>query len=175
MATRRSVSVRFLVAATLAVTLALAAVSVPAKGTKDTRFVSVGKTRLLSKPMAFSPAVATLDAGDAVQVLAEKGGYLQVDAGGTTGWIPARAVQKTKPAIGYSAEKTSDTSSEEIAAATKGFNSAVEAEYADAHPEARYDLLDQLEKRTAVADPVASLESFRREGKLGEFAPGAAR
>lgn len=175
MTTPRSARFRFLVAVTLAATLALAAASVPAKGTKDTRFVSVGKTRLLSKPMAFSPAVATLDAGDAVQVLAEKGGYLQVDVGGRTGWIPARAVQKTKPAIGYSAEKTSDTSSEEIAAATKGFNSAVEAEYAGAHPEARYDLLDQLEKRTAVADPVASLEAFRREGKLGEFAPGAAR
>ncbi len=168
---RRTVLAVTLTAVAVALLVVLAAPPrLDAEKSKDVRFVSVAATRLLAKPMAFSATVARLDAGEAVTVVAESAGYLQVEADGKSGWIPALSVQKEKPAIGYSARKNTDTSAEEVAAATKGFNSDVEEEYSKQNPKLDYHQLDRLEGRTAIKDPVTTLERFRKEGKLGEFA-----
>jgi hypothetical protein len=158
----------------LGVALVLAQAAAPWRldAAKEVRYVSVTDTRLLARPMAFSPALATLDAGDAVTVLGQSGNYLQVEVRGRTGFLPARAVQADRPAIGYSRRRTTDASSEEIAAATKGFSSEVEAEYRRDNPRLDYGLLDRLEARSGYRDPIAELAAFRREGKLGEHAEG---
>lgn len=143
---------------------------ISAGSSTETRWVTVGETRLLSAPRAFATSLATLDAGDAVVVVGKKGGYLQVKVGGKSGWLPERSLATERPKIGASRSGRSDASSEEIAAATKGFSSEVESEYSGSHPNLDYKALDRLEERTAVADPLGSLEAFRREAKIGEFA-----
>lgn len=135
----------------------------------DIRYVSVSGTRLLSRHSAFSRTIDKLEAGTQVTVIKKYGSYLKVKTTDTQGWIAAHSVQTKKPRIGYSDKKTSDTSSEEVAAATKGFNSDVEGQYKKDNPKLDYDQLDKLEARTAVADPLKDLVDFREKGKLGEF------
>jgi hypothetical protein len=60
-----------------------------------------------------------------------------------------------------------------VAAATKGFNSQVEANYSKDNPALDFKQLDRLEARTLFTDPVAGLEGFRKTGKLGEFSGGS--
>src|SRR3954469_1789378 len=117
---------------------------------KDVRYVSVSDTRLLARASAFAPTVARLKAGSAVAVTAKSAAYLKVTAGGKTGWIPLRAVRTTRPRIGYSATKGSDATSEEVAAATKGFNSEIEGQHKKDNPQLDYVRLDKLEARTLV-------------------------
>lgn len=135
----------------------------------DVRYISVSGTRLLSRHSAFSKTIDRLDAGTQVTVIKKYGSYLKVKTSDSQGWIAARSVQTKKPKIGYSDKKTSDTSSEEVAAATKGFNSDVEGQYKKDNPKLDYDGLDKIEARTTVADPVKDLADFREKGKLGEF------
>jgi len=160
----------------LVLTFVLATIAVSARAAKqpELQYVSVANTRLLSKPAAFSSTLATLDAGEAVEVISQSGSYVQVKARGQTGWIGARSLLTERPKIGYSGKKSTDASAEEVAAATKGFNTEVEAEYKRNNPKLDYEQLDRLEARTTVRDPGKDLEKFRKEGQIGEFSPAAA-
>lgn len=142
---------------------------------KVIRYISLSQTRLLSQASAFSKTLARLEARTAVEVLSQKGAYYQVKAGPAKGWIPVHALQASLPRIGYNTRRSSDTSAEEVAAATKGFNSDIEAQYGQNNPALDYKMLDRLEARTAVADPLNNLAGFRRQGRIGEFAPGGAQ
>jgi len=71
------------------------------------------------------------------------------------------------------ASKGSDASAEEVAAATKGFNKQVEAEYKKKNAKLDYDQVNSLLERTAFENPKENLEGFREKGKLGEFSESA--
>jgi hypothetical protein len=144
------------------------------------RYVTLDGTRLLSKPAAFSKSYGSLRMGQAV--MAEKGpnGYYKVSILNaenlhlkkSTGYLSARALQEDRPKIGSGARASSDASAEEVAAATKGFNKQIEADYGKQNSKLDYDLVSKLESRTQMSDPQNSLASFREKGKLGEYAPG---
>ena len=152
----------------------LAAGSLHAEAVK--RYITLDGTRLLSKPAAFSKSYGTLSKG--AMVLDEKAanGYYKVkvsDPEGLkkdTGYISGRALQEKRPKIGSTARKSGDASAEEVAAATKGFNKQVEAQYKKDNASLDYDQVSRLEERTRISDPQAQLKSFRENGQLGEFA-----
>src|SRR5882757_9358660 len=98
------------------------------------RYVTLDGTRLLTKPAAFSKSLGTLHKGDSVMAEKAKNGYykVKVTSGNLSqvlGYLSSRALQENRPKIGVMASKGSDASAEEVAAATKGFNKQVEAEY----------------------------------------------
>jgi hypothetical protein len=141
------------------------------------QYVALDGTRLLSKPAAFSKSLATLKKGQIAWTTTAKGGYLQarvVLAQGTLkGWLSLRSVQKSKPRMTASAKKSGDASSEEVAAATKGFNKQVEAGLrAEGGKDRDYAALDKVLARTAFPDAEAKTGPFRQKGKLGEYQEG---
>jgi uncharacterized protein YgiM (DUF1202 family) len=141
------------------------------------RYITLDGTRLLSKPMAFSKSLGTLKKGTMVMAEPARNGYYKVQVGGgddaLVGYLSGRAMQENRPKIGATSSKSSDASAEEVAAATKGFNKQVEAEYKKGNAKLDYEGLDKLMDRTAVQDPKESLEGFREKGKLGEFSEAA--
>lgn len=140
------------------------------------QYVSADGTRLLSKPQAFAKAVKTLKRGTLVKAGKPKAGYLKVTVpmgeDTVSGYLPLRAVQKSRPSLTAKARKSGDASAEEVAAATKGFNKQVEADLRQSGGNAGFDSLDSALARTKVEDPMGGLEKFREEGKLGEFKEG---
>lgn len=145
------------------------------------RYVTLDGTRLLSKPAAFSKSYGTLKKGQAVMAEKAPSGYYKVklilrdgeEREHSIGYLSSRALQENRPKIGSSAAKSQDASAEEVAAATKGFNKQVEAEYKKGNAKLDYDLVTKLEDRTRFEKPRESLEEFREKGKLGEFSEAA--
>ena len=142
------------------------------------RYITLNGTRLLSKPAAFSKSLGTLHKGDVVMAEKAQNGYYKVkvtqgDLSSVSGYLSAKALQADKPRIGVMANKSGDASAEEVAAATKGFNKQVEAEYKKGNAKLDYDLVTKLEERTRIENPRESLEGFRQNGKLGEFSEEA--
>jgi hypothetical protein len=89
-----------------------------------------------------------------------------------TGYLPLRAVQKSRPKLTTAARKSSDASAEEVAAATKGFNEQVEAGLRGSGQNTGFERLDKALARTKFEDPMGQLEGFRKAGQLGEFKEG---
>ncbi len=145
------------------------------------QYITLDGTRLLAKPTAFGKTYGKLKKGTSVWTELGSGGYLKVrvEPGSgnalaqVTGYIHKNAVQKNRPRILAKGESSKDASAEEVAAATKGFNKQVEAEYAKGNATLDYPKLDTLIERSRVADPASSNESFRQSGKLGEFSEAA--
>jgi hypothetical protein len=160
-----------------ALTFLLLSLSFPAVAAekKDYRYITISGTRLLAKPSAFSATITKLASGTKVWVVKTQGAYLYISTASAEkpGWIASRSVQSTKPRITAGAKGSSDASAEEVAAATKGFNSQVEAKYSKDNPKLNYGQLDALEARTAFPDPMEGLKDFRQKGKLGEFSEGS--
>jgi len=133
--------------------------------------------RLLAKPAAFAKSLGNLKKGMAVWAQTPKKGYVQVrvDLGedSKTGYLPMRALQRSKPSLMASTRRSSDASSEEVAAATKGFNKQIEAGLREKDTKGGYVKLDKALERSAMEDARSSTEPFREKGKLGEFKEGA--
>ena len=153
--------------------LALAAAA-PLRADATKQYVTLDGTRLLSKPAAFSRSVKTLKMGTAVMADAPKNGYVKVTVGDDlSGYLSVRSLQKAKPKLTANAKASGDASAEEVAAATKGFNKQIEANLrSQGDNEKNYAKLDKLVARSTVEDPDGGLESFREQGKLGEFQKG---
>lgn len=145
------------------------------------QYVTLDGTRLLAKPTAFGRSYGKLKKGTAVFTEPGPGGYLKarIESGSgnslaqLTGYIHKNGVQKNSPRLSAKGGASKDASAEEVAAATKGFNKQVEAEYAKGNAQLDYGKLDTLIERSRVADPAASNEGFRKDGKLGEFSEAA--
>jgi hypothetical protein len=143
-------------------------------------YVTLDGARLLAKPAAFSKSYGSLKLGQLVWAEHAGHGYYKVSVSSFEtlglkkgkGYLSGRALQEERPRIGSVARKSSDASAEEVAAATKGFNKQVEAQYKKDNASLDYDLVSKLEERTRISDAQASLKDFREKGKLGEFAAG---
>jgi hypothetical protein len=159
---------------TLILAASLLAAGLHAEATKQ--YVTLDGTRLLKKPAAFAASAGTLKKGTAVWAEEPKAGYVKVKLEGEdakTGYLNARALQKTKPKSLAGAKKSGDASAEEVAAATKGFNKQVEADMRkDGKSEGSYEKLDTMLQRSTFTEPLGDTESFREKGKLGEFKEG---
>jgi len=157
---------------TLWLLLCLGAPLLHADATKQ--YVSLDGSRLLSRPSAFSKNNGLLKQGTLVWADPVKNGYAKVRLdNGKTGYLSAWALQKTRPKFGVSTTRSSDASSEEVAAATKGFNKQIEADARkNGNNELGFQRLDLLLARSQVSNPQDNLAGFRKAGKIGEFSAG---
>lgn len=153
----------FLVAVVLAVFVFLLA---------ETVVVKVKTTAVRRDPKFTSPVVATIKAGDALEKLEARDGWVKVKTkAGAIGWLHSTAVEARKLNL-QAMDKSMKTqaSSSEVALAAKGFNKQVEDKYRAGNPAADFASVDAMEKTKPSA---AAVEAFMKEGRLGEY--GGAR
>jgi hypothetical protein len=134
----------------------------------ETLFVKVQTTYVRKEPKFYSPAVATLQAGESVTQIASEAGWFKVrTANGVEGWIHSSAVQTGKFAVAAIDQslKTRATT-EEVALAGKGFNKQVEEEYKNRNRGLSFVEVDNMLKIKLSPD---ELRRFLMEGKLAEF------
>lgn len=114
-----------------------------------------GTPSYLGKPMA---AVAY---GDRVSVLVTQGDWMQVKAVTGTGWLHKSALSEKKIVLKAGASDVSNTASgEELAQATKGFNSDVEADFKKKNADIDFGPIDAMEKiKVTPAEAQAFLEA----------------
>ncbi|MCR4954415.1 MAG: SH3 domain-containing protein [Treponema sp.] len=133
-----------------------------AKPSKKPMYIAMDPAPLREKASAVSTKVGELNYGDEVLVLQEKKNWslicLYYDDS-VQGWIPNTALSKKK--IVANGSKTS-ADADEIALAGKGFNSTIEAVYAEEY-EIDYSQVDYVESQSVSE---AEIEKFAKEGKL---------
>jgi len=159
---------KFTVAFLIAVSLTFLPSVANAKPRKGAKLkINVSKTKFKSSPRAFgAKIIATLERGEEVVFESEKGGFYKVKFDGKSGFIPSKSLIKSKKFKSFS--RSAKVTSSDVSAATKGFSPEVEAKNRE-NKKLRYDLMDEAEKMSTVGDPEASLEGFRKKGKLGEY------
>ena len=133
-----------------------------AKPKEKALYISLDPAVLKEKASALSAKVGELSYGDSVILLDEKKNWsyvCSVDDDSVQGWIPSSALSKKKIVAG--ATKTT-ADADEIALAGKGFNSTIEAVYADEF-EIDYTDVDFVEAQLADIDDVVA---FIEDGRL---------
>jgi hypothetical protein len=156
---------RFLVAA------ALLAVSEAAFGLSEMS-VQVKAGQIRATPSYLGQVLATVDYGARVQVLQQRGDWMEVQTpGNPNGWMHGSALTKKKVVLRSGGEDVGTrTSGEELALAGKGFNKEVEAEFKQQNPDVDFKWVDWMEKtRYAIED----LSAFLREGGVKSVTGGA--
>lgn len=134
------------------------------KSKTTTMYVTVDSAQLKAKPAASSKKIGTVDYKTPVIVLqSEKSWYLVqlADDNSIEGWLPASAL--TSKTI-KDKNKAASADADEIALAGKGFNSTIEAVYAQEF-EVNFDIVDYIE--TLGADTEAAV-AFARQGELND-------
>ena len=117
-----------------------------------TQYVAIDPAPLKAKPAASSKKIGSIEYASAVLVLQEEKSWVYVQLvndKNVEGWLPASALTSKK--IKGKTEATS-ANADEIALAGKGFNSTIEAVYAE-----------QYEVNFSVVDYIESLEADQNE------------
>ena len=129
-----------------------------------TQYVAIDPAPLKAKPAASSKKVGSIAYASAVLVLQEEKSWVYVQLAedkSVAGWVPASALTSKKIK-----DKTDATSAnaDEIALAGKGFNSTIEAVYAEQY-EMNLDIVDYIESLSADQDEAIA---FAQEGQLND-------
>lgn len=138
----------------------------------ETVVVKIKTTSIRRDPKFTSPAVAAIKAGDTMEKLEARDGWVKVKTkAGVVGWLHSTAVQTKKLDL-LAMDKTMKTqaSAGEVALAAKGFNKQVEDKYRAGNAAADFAAVDAMEK---VKPSAAEVDAFLKQGKLGEY--GGAR
>ena len=134
----------------------------------ETVIVKVKMTSIRRDPKFTSAAVAALKAGEPLEKLEARSGWVKVKTqAGVVGWVHSTAVQTKKVNL-TAMDKTMQTqaSAGEVALAAKGFNKQVEDKYRATNPTLDFAAVDALEKLKPTA---AEVEAFLKLGQLGEY------
>ena len=136
----------------------------PLSAQAETVWIQVRETKLRSQPLFYAPGSKTLKYGDSATKLSEEKGWTQVSVDSTTGYIPTSAL--SRDTIVLTARDVTKVHAEagEVVLAGKGFSKEVEKEYRAQNSEARYDLVDRIERSNSV--PTATLPKFIKAGGL---------
>ncbi|MFH1680178.1 MAG: SH3 domain-containing protein [Candidatus Eisenbacteria bacterium] len=141
----------------------------------ETMFVKVKQASLKEKPRGFSKELAKLPEGTQVETLDQQGTYLRSrTVRGVEGWVHQSSLEEEqRQKITGTGTGGHGRTSEEVAAATKGWNEEVERGHRSRNRDTDrfFRDVDEMERWPAYARPFEELESFRREGCLGEFKP----
>lgn len=140
----------------------------------DTLFVQVREAPLKEKPSAFSKVVAKLPEGTPVETGKSSGTWVEVTAPDrTSGWIAARSLAESRAATISTEGPTTPAATSDVYMAGRTLNEEVEREYRKSHADVAraFADVDAMERSPVFGDPMNDLETFRREGRLGEFAP----
>ena len=134
----------------------------------ETVVVKIKMTSIRRDPKFTSPIVAAIKAGDTLEKLEARDGWVKVKTkAGVVGWLHATAVETKKFDL-LAMDKTMKTqaSSSEVALAAKGFNKQVEDKYRAGNAAANFTAVDAMEN---VKPTAAEVEAFMKAGRLGEF------
>jgi hypothetical protein len=138
----------------------LSAAAVPAAG--ETVFVTVKKTSVRADRQFYAPTVAEAVFRDQLVVLAREKGWVRVRFKGVEGWVHLSATAVTAVSV-TARDATGGVSQDDVALASKGFDSSVEREYSKSKPQANFAGVDRMEQLTASE---ATLADFRKSGNL---------
>jgi uncharacterized protein YgiM (DUF1202 family) len=130
--------------------------------------VKVQTTSVRKEPKFYSPAVATLVAGESVtQISAQAGWFMVRTSKGVEGWIHSSAVgSKSFTLAAIDKSLSTQATAEEVALAGKGFNKQVEEEYKSRNKELSFAEVDRMLRIIVKAE---ELRKFLESGRLGEF------
>ena len=129
-----------------------------------TQYVAIDPAPLKAKPAASSKKIGSIEYASAVLVLQEEKSWVYVQLvndKNVEGWLPASALTSKK--IKGKTEATS-ANADEIALAGKGFNSTIEAVYAEQY-EMNFDIVDYIETLGADQDDASA---FAQAGQLND-------
>ncbi|MBO4628816.1 MAG: SH3 domain-containing protein [Treponema sp.] len=129
-----------------------------------TQYVAIDPAPLKAKPAASSKKVGTAEYASAVLVLKEEKSWVYVQLvsdKSVEGWLPASALTSKK--IKEKVDATS-ANADEIALAGKGFNSTIEAVYAEQY-EMNFSVVDYIESLGAQQEEAIA---FAQEGQLND-------
>ena len=135
----------------------------------QTVIVQVRQSQVRSSPSFLGKVLLEPVYGDRLEPVGEQGGWYRVIVPGrdVAGWIHGSAVtQKQIPLKAGGKDAPTGASAGELALASKGFNSDVEAEFRNAHRELDFRTIDRME---AVSFSPRQLSDFLQEGGV---APG---
>ena len=129
-----------------------------------TQYVAIDPAPLKAKPAASSKKIGSIEYASAVLVLKGEKSWVYVQLVGdksVEGWLPASALTSKK--IKDKANATS-ANADEIALAGKGFNSTIEAVYAEQY-ELNFDIVDYIESLGVDQDDAIA---FAQAGQLND-------
>lgn len=129
-----------------------------------TQYVAIDPAPLKVKPAASAKKIGSIEYASAVLVLQEEKSWVYVqlvDDKSVEGWLPASALTSRKLKDKANA---ASANADEIALAGKGFNSTIEAVYAEEY-EISFDIVDYIESLGADQDEAIA---FAQEGQLND-------
>ncbi len=134
------------------------------KSKQKTMYVSVDSAQLKAKPSTASKKLSTVEYKAAVVVLKTENSwcYVQLEEDSSIeGWLPESALTSKKI---KDKNKSASADADEIALAGKGFNSTIEAVYAQEY-EVNFDVVDYIESLGAATEEAVE---FARQGELND-------
>ena len=128
--------------------------------------VQVKEGQVRSAPSFLGKIVATVAYTKQVEMLKEKGDWMQValPGSGTEGWMHSSALTKKKILLNPNAKDIEQAaSSDEVALAGKGFNEEVEKNFKEGNSEVNYAAVDEMEK---IIISQQQMEQFLTKGAV---------
>ena len=121
--------------------------------------VQVKSGQLRETPSFLGKLLGSLNYGDRLQVLEQKGDWSRVTAaGGQTGWVHSSALTKKKITMkAGDADAQTAASGDELALAGKGFNSDVEADFKAKNKNIDFTWVDKMEKMKVAPEAMQQL------------------
>ncbi|MEW6267421.1 MAG: SH3 domain-containing protein [Thermodesulfobacteriota bacterium] len=138
----------------------------------ETLYVQRNSVEIKQGQGAFYPTIHTAKKGEALEVVAKEGGWVQVKTPKGLGWVFGQALDAKKPGTTLASfTGTADTSELDKTAGFKGFDAGTEEAYVRTNNlKAQMAQVDAMER---PAFSVAELESFQKSGRVGRY--GGAR
>ena len=155
---RRLTTAKVPLIAVLALLLAVSA----AFAAPETISVTVKKISIRKDRQYYAPTVAEAAFRDKLVVLAREKDWLRVSFGGVEGWVHKSATAVTAVSV-TAKDATGGVSQDDVAFASKGFDSSVEREYSKSKPQANFADVDRMEQLTVSEK---ALTDFRQAGNL---------
>jgi len=137
-----------------------------------TMSVQVKNGQIRATPSFLGRVVAPLSYGDKVQVQETKNEWMNVTGpGGQNGWVHSSALTKKKIVMeSGSQDVQTGASGDELALASKGFNSDVEADFKSKNKNVDFTWVDRMEKYKVSP---AEMQEFLKEGGVKPSEGGA--
>ena len=134
--------------------------------------VQVKNGQIRATPSFLGKVVAPLSYGDRVQVLETRNDWMNVTGpGGQSGWVHSSALTKKKIVMSSGSQDVqTGASGDELALASKGFNSDVEADFKSKNKDIDFTWVDRMEKYKVSPQ---EMRQFLKEGGVQPSEGGA--
>jgi hypothetical protein len=139
--------------------------AVPTAVMAEKSWVQVRETKLRSQPKFYATGGATLKYGQAVDQMGASGGWAEVSSNAGRGFLPVTSLSRDQIILSSQDISKVKADTSEVVLAGKGFSKEVESSFKAADAEARFDLVDKIE-RTARTSPKETSDFAKRGGLL---------